>query len=141
MTPWPPCDLQRIQNAVETVERATSAELRVHIARSCEGDPRDRAARIFASLGMHKTAARNGVLVYVAPISRKWAVLGDVGVNGRVPASFWSQLSSAATASFQAGDFTGGIAELVERCGETLAQHFPSVPGDVNELPDHVSVE
>ena len=141
MTPWPPCDVQRIEHAVESVERTTSAELRVHIARTCEGDPRDRATRIFASLGMHRTAARNGVLIYVAPMSRKWAVLGDVGINAHVPPAFWHELAHDAVAHFQEEQFTEGIVELVKRCGETLAASFPREAGDINELPDHVSVE
>ena len=141
MTGWPPCDTEGIRKAVEAAERMTSAELRVHIARTCSGDPRDKATRIFASLGMHKTAARNGVLIYVAPASRKWAVLGDGGFQSRVTELFWSELAEGATTSFQSGDFTGGIVGVIATCAQELSIHFPVEPGDRNELPDHVSVE
>ena len=49
----------------------------------------DRAAWVFKKLGMHKTAERNGVLFYLAVDDRKFAIIGDAGINAKVPAGFW----------------------------------------------------
>ena len=43
----------------------------------------------FAALGMDKTAERNGVLIYVAPRVRKFAIIGDAGVHTRCGDEFW----------------------------------------------------
>ena len=49
---------------------------------------------------MHRTAARNGVLIYVSIEDRKLAVIGDVGVDAHVPATFWTQVVPTSPAIF-----------------------------------------
>ena len=78
----------QILASVKEAEKATSGEIRVHIETSFTGDVLDRAAWIFGKLGMHKTAARNGVLFYLAVSDRKFAIIGDAGINAKVPAGF-----------------------------------------------------
>ena len=39
----------------------------------------------FETLAMHKTELRNGVLFYLATDDRKFAILGDGGINAAVP--------------------------------------------------------
>ncbi len=53
-----------------------------------KGDVLDRAAWLFKKLGMHKTAERNGVLFYLAVKDRKFAIIGDAGINAKVHAGF-----------------------------------------------------
>lgn len=57
--------------AIKQAEKDTSGEIRVHIENRCKIDVLDRAADVFAQLKMHKTAQRNGVLVYVALLDHK----------------------------------------------------------------------
>ncbi|MBW3131091.1 TPM domain-containing protein, partial [Hymenobacter profundi] len=53
--------------AIQQAELTTSGEIRVHLEDTCPTpEPLDRAAQVFAELGMHKTAQRNGVLFYLA---------------------------------------------------------------------------
>src|ERR1700735_4346093 len=73
---------QQIVSAVQTAELPTSGEVRVYVESHCRYvDPLDRAAEVFAGLHMEKTAARNGVLVYVALKDRQGAPFGDEGIN------------------------------------------------------------
>ena len=49
----------------------------------------DRAAAVFKTLYMHKTKDRNGVLFDLSLNDRKFAIIGDMGINAAVPYDFW----------------------------------------------------
>lgn len=134
-----PEEKEDIKRAVELAELDTSGEIRVHIEGSCPGDPRDRAAQVFEKLGMHKTVARNGVLYYLAVKNRKFAILGDVGINSAVDDDFWERIRDRMLLHFRENRFAEGLNEAIQKTGEQLKEHFPHMPDDVNELPDEVS--
>ena len=75
--------------AIRQAEKDTSGEIRVHIEKHCKKSPLDRAVEVFAELKMHKTALRNGVLIYLALEDKKLSIIGDVGINTKVPGDFW----------------------------------------------------
>jgi uncharacterized membrane protein len=127
--------------AVKEAENATSGEIRVHIETYCSEDVLDRAAWIFKKIGMHKTAERNGVLFYLAVKDRKFAVIGDAGINSKVPEGFWDDVKDLLQARFREGKFTEGLAEGIILSGEHLRKHFPHREDDVNELPDEISFD
>ncbi len=129
----------QIVAAIKEAELNTSGEIRVHIESKCKRDAVSRAITIFNYLKMYNTAQRNGVLVYIAFDSRKLAIIGDVGINQRVPAGFWNGIKEKMAASFAAGDFVGGIAEAVRSAGVSLKEYFPYTSDDVNEQPDEIS--
>jgi uncharacterized membrane protein len=133
-------DLAAIVRAVAEAEARTSAEIRVHLDHRCEGDPLQQAIAVFERLGMHKTAARHGVLIYVAIADRKLAVIGDRGIHERVGEAYWQRLVAAATERFRSERPRDGFLQAVAGVGETLARHFPRRPGDKNELSDEVSI-
>jgi uncharacterized membrane protein len=134
-------DDARIVAAIRAAEMRSSAEVRVHVSDQDVADVEAAAARQFESLGMTGTAGRNGVLVYVAPRSQKFAVLGDTAIHDCCGPDFWKDVASAMEQDFRAGRFCDGIIRGVTRLGDVLATHFPRPSGraDVNELPDHVS--
>jgi uncharacterized membrane protein len=126
---------------VREAERQTSGEIRVAVARFYFwGDVRHAAERAFGHLGMSRTRARNGVLIFVAPWRRRFAVLGDTGIHEKVPPVFWRQVVDAIAADFRRGDLTAGLVAGIATVGAALAAVFPFQPGrDVNELPDTVA--
>src|SRR5664279_553837 len=125
--------------AVKEAEMETSGEIRVHIESSLKGDVLDRAAWLFKKLGMHNTAERNGVLFYLAVNDRKFAIIGDAGINAKVPGGFWDDISELLKNNFKEGKFTEGLSEGILLAGKHLKIHFPHKPDDVNELPDEIS--
>jgi uncharacterized membrane protein len=131
----------QILEAVKEAEKATSGEVRVHIETSCTEDVLDRAAWIFGKLGMQKTALRNGVLFYLAVQDRKFAILGDAGINAVVPSGFWDDISLLLASNFREGHFTEGLCEGIIRAGQQLKTHFPYQGDDVNELSDEISFD
>lgn len=131
----------KILESVKEAEKATSGEVRVHIETSCNEDVLDRAAWIFGKLGMQKTAQRNGVLFYLAVNDRKFAILGDAGINAVVPAGFWDEISLLLAKNFREGHFTEGLCEGIILAGQQLKAHFPYQREDVNELSDEISFD
>jgi len=79
----------QIVKAIESAELNTSGEIRVHLESLCSGDPFKRAVYLFNKLKMHKTKDRNGVLIYIAFESKKFAIIGDSGINEKVSDNFW----------------------------------------------------
>lgn len=132
-------DKLQITNAIRVAEMNTSGEIRVHIEKYCNGIVLDRAAYIFEKLEMHKTKLRNGVLFYIAVEDRKFAILGDAGINMKVPENFWEEITNDVIEKFKNGFFAEGIANGVIKAGDQLKQHFPYQSDDVNELPDEIS--
>ena len=90
-----PDDLEAIAHAVRVAEGHTSAEVRVHLDHRCKGDALEKAVAVFERLGMHKTADRHGVLIYVAVTDRKLAVIGDRGIHERVGEDYWRRVVAA----------------------------------------------
>jgi uncharacterized membrane protein len=134
-------DHQRIVAAIAAAEARSRGEVRVHVSSRTVEDAEAAAARQFESLGMTKTAERNGVLLFVAPARQTFAVVGDRGIHERCGPEFWKDVASAVEADFKAGRYTDGIVKAVTRVGDALAVHFPRTAGtpDTNELADEVT--
>ena len=132
-------ELIRIKNAIKEAELNTSGEIRVHIEKRCKEEVLDRASGVFDMLKMQATEQRNGVLFYLATKDRKFAILGDAGINARVPNDFWDGIKNEMEGHFRESRFTEGLEKGILRAGEELKSHFPYEKGDVNELPDDIS--
>ena len=129
----------QITNAIRVAEMNTSGEIRLHIEKYCKGDVLDQAAYVFGKLEMHKTKLRNGVLFYLAMEDRKFAILGDVGINQKVDADFWEITKETVLFSFREGDIAAGLGLGILMAGEQLKQHFPFQSDDLNELSNDIS--
>jgi uncharacterized membrane protein len=134
-------DHERIVQAIRQAELCSRAEVRVHVSNQAVTDAAKAAAEQFEKLGMTATAERNGVLIYVAPRSQKFAIIGDSGIHQSCGQSFWQEVAAAMEADFRAGRFTDGIVKGLARTGEALGTHFPRPEGvcDINELKDEVT--
>ena len=128
-----------IVEAIASAEVNTSGEIRVHIESKCKGEVLDRAAWLFKKLGMQATEARNGVLIYLSVNDRKFAIIGDSGINKVVPIGFWDEIKAIMVSHFKQGEFAIGLIKGIEMSGQQLKQYFPHQADDVNELPDEIS--
>lgn len=130
---------KRIVQAIKEAELDTSGEIRVHLESKCTSDPLRRAVYIFNYLKMYNTQARNGVLIYVAVESRKFAIIGDVGINNSVPDNFWEGIKDNMREAFAKGDYVGGLSAAILEAGNSLKEYFPYQSDDINEQPDEIS--
>jgi uncharacterized membrane protein len=134
-------DQPRIVAAVGAAERETSGEIRIHIQpKAVGGDARYVAERTFERLGMTKTALRNGVLLFIASEERVFAIVGDKGIDEKVPPGFWDSIAEKLTLRFGNGELTEGIVEAVTAAGQQLKTYFPCAEDDVNELSDDINI-
>lgn len=125
--------------AIRQAEGKTSGEIRVLISHKKLADPVAAAQRAFPRMGMTKTKEKNGVLIFVAPRSRNFAIIGDQGVHTRCGDAFWLEVRDEMTAHFRKAEFTQAILHGVRKAGDLLAQHFPGKPNDRNELSNEVA--
>ena len=132
---------EAIVRAISEAEHATSGEIRVHIETSCKGDVLDEAAWLFRKVGMQKTADRNGVLIYLAVKERKFAIIGDTGINSVVPLGFWDEIRDHMKQRFSENRFTEGLTEGIIMAGQQLKEHFPRTRDDINEIADTISFD
>ncbi len=132
----------RIVHAIREAESKTSGEIRVFLQRGkLDSDPLLAAKKKFHQLGMHKTADRNGVLIFVAPRAHKFAVVGDKAIHEKCGEAFWQQLVERMREHFRNEKFTDALVEAIEEAGQALASHFPRTSTSWGQLPDDVIEE
>ena len=128
-----------ILDAIRQAETDSSGEVRIHIEKKCKTDVLDRASYVFDLLKMQKTKLRNGVLFYLAIEDKKFAIIGDVGINAKVSDDFWDDIKTLMLNHFKQKEFAEGLVNGILKSGEQLKAHFPYLDGDINELPDDIS--
>lgn len=111
--------------AIREAEQRTSGQIRVFISHKSVTDLVAAAQKEFVRLGMAKSPERNGVLIFMAPRTHKFAVIGDEGVHAKCGDEFWRKLADTMTGYFRKSEFTQGIIHGVQKAGELLAEHFP----------------
>ena len=129
----------KIVKAIEKAELNTSGEIRVHIENTCKTEPLKRSIEVFEKLKMHQTENRNGVLFYLALNDRKFAVIGDEGINSKVETNFWDDVKSLMLKEFKEAKFVEGLCSGINLAGEKLKLHFPFKTDDTNELSNTIS--
>jgi uncharacterized membrane protein len=124
--------------AIGQAEARTSGEIRVFVSHRKVDDPVAAAHAQFARLKMDRTRDRNGVLIFVAPTSQTFAIVGDAGVHERCGQGFWTAVAAEMRERFARAEWTDGVVHAIRKAGDLLAEHFPRRADDVNELPDRV---
>ena len=132
-------DSARVKEAIDNAERRTSGEISVSVAPLFWGDVEKAAWKAFARMGVSATKERNGVLIFVVPSRRRFAVLGDSGIHAKVGQEFWANVAAHLSENFHTADFTRGLVNAIEEIGEQLAVHFPfNKASDSNELSNEI---
>lgn len=134
-----PADETKIIAAIQAAEQNTSGEIRVHLHEKIDKTLMKDAQKAFKKMGMQKTAARNGVLIFLVPLQKQFAILGDIGIDEVVPDNFWDAVKDKMQEQFRAGNFVDGVCAGIHEVGEQLKVYFPYQSDDINELPDEIS--
>ena len=132
-------DEQEIVSSIVEAEKNTSGEIRVHIEEHSEKSPLDRAQEVFFELKMNETQDRNGVLFYICVSDKKFAIIGDKGINDLVEYDFWDCTKDTVIANFKEGNFKKGLVEGILQAGQRLKHYFPYQSDDTNELSNEIS--
>lgn len=131
-------DSPKIVAAIAEAERTTSGEIRIYISHKPREDAMVAAQIRFCKLGMHKTKHRNAVLLYLVPRTRSFAIIGDAGIHEKCGDDFWKQTTAELSGDMHSLPMTDALIRTVKKIGELLANHFPTDPDAVNELPNDI---
>lgn len=134
-----PTQEDEIVKAIWKAEKETSGEIRVHLESYSHLPALERAKALFHLLKMDNTKEGTGVLFYVAVDNKTFAILGDYGINSKVPIDFWESIKEIIQNHFKKGEFSKGLVEGILLAGQKLKEHFPWTPGDENELTNEIS--
>ena len=99
---------------------------------------RKAAQAQFMAHGVHLTAERTGILVYVALADRRVEIVADDGINKKVAQSELDQLAQHVVIAARSGILADGLVSAVNGAGRLLSRHFPPSAANPNELPDRV---
>jgi putative membrane protein len=102
---------------------------------------RERAVRAFFEKGLYRTREETGILIFISLLERKVWILGDRGIDRKIPPETWERFVTELTAGLRAGRAADALCSVIAGCGRLLAEHFPRRADDVNELPDTVLTE
>jgi hypothetical protein len=126
-----------IARAIAAGRERSTGRLRVYIDKSAGPDIMARVQAIFAQLGLGGAADKNGVLLYVAVREGGLAILGDTGINAKVPEGYWDRVRDTVQDHFRAGDFLGGVLYFIENVGRELHRYFPREAPGPKCSPEH----
>ncbi len=131
-------DHDKLVAAIADAVKRTSGVIRVWISHREIADALESAQRRFHKLGMHKTVERNPVLLYIAPRTQVFAVVGDSGVHEKCGDAFWTEVTTQLSSDLKKGAITQALVNAIHKIGGLLAARFPRKPGDKNQLPDDI---
>ena len=132
-------DDAQVLAAIEAAELKSSGEIRLFVSNEMINEPIPAAQAQFEKLGMTRTKNRNGVLLFFAPKTQRFAVIGDQGIHEKCGQEFWDETRALIAERLKAGQYTEALVAAIQRIGDVLAKHFPRVPGDINELPNQIA--
>lgn len=92
----------------------------------------------FYQNGVYRTREGTGVLIYVSVFERRVWVLGDRGINARIPEGYWKGVADTIVQGVREGRPAESICRAVARVAEVLAEKLPVKPGDTDELENLV---
>lgn len=103
-----------------------------------ESAVREQALLSFYKKGLHRTRNRTGILIFISLLERKVRIMGDQGIHAKIGQGFWNAEAGELVKGVREGRALDALTEVVKRCGEELATHFPPHPENPDEIPDDV---
>jgi len=100
-----------------------------------------RSLAAFMAHGLHHTRAHTGILILASLLEHHVVVLADKGINDTVQPGTWDGVVQILTQGLASGNACEAFCKAIERCGNTLAEHFPRLPDDQDELPNKLVTE
>jgi len=135
--------LTAIEKAIKASEGTHRGEIRFVVEGALDIAPllrgqtaRERAIDIFSQLRIWDTEHNNGILIYLLLADRNVEIVADRGVDAKVGPQEWEGICRNMEAAFRKADYKGGVVGGIQEVTRHLAEHFPPIGDDRNELPD-----
>lgn len=140
---FPGDTLTAIDKAIKASEAMHRGEIRFAVEGALQIEPllrgqtaRERAIDVFSQLRIWDTEGNNGVLIYLLLADRDVEIVADRGIDAKVGAEEWERICRKMESAFRQGNFEAGVVGGIQEVTRHLAEHFPPIGGDRNELPD-----
>jgi hypothetical protein len=140
---FPSDTLIAIDRAIKASEATHRGEIRFVVEGALDTAPllrgqsaRERAIDVFSQLRIWDTERNNGVLIYLLLADRDVEIVADRGIDAKVGPREWERICREMEAAFRQADFEGGGIGGIREVTRHLAEHFPPIGDDRNELPD-----
>ncbi len=106
-------------------------------SRTLQQSVTDAAKVAFFELGISRTSARSGLLVYVSTFEQRCEVLTDIGIDVATLGPAWPKCCAELSRAVKQRHLAS-FEKALESMGPILGASMPRSAGDVNELPDEV---
>ena len=101
---------------------------------------RQRAQTQFFELGLHATAHRAGVLIYISMAERRVEILADQGIDALAGPQAWEDIALQFRHIARQASPVDAALGAVKACADILARHFPTHAENADSLPNDVVV-
>jgi uncharacterized membrane protein len=118
----------RIVDAIHNAESATTGHIRVYITHSKAPDPVAAALHRFHKLKLHHHRHRNAILIFLAPRSQTFAIVGDQSIHEKAGESAWQSMAATIGETLKSNQFMSAIIHGIRQAGDLLQTHFPTSP-------------
>jgi uncharacterized membrane protein len=120
-------DDPRLIAAIADAEHKTHGKIYVYVSHRPITDALGQARIRFQKLGLSKLHEhRASVLIYLAPRTHKFAVIGDTAIHDRCGDEFWQRLADDLSRDLKAGQITEGLLNAIGTIKRALQKHFPA---------------
>jgi len=116
----------RVHRAIRSAEEGASGQIVVFISHRKLEDPLAAANHEFRKLRLDTATGKNSLLIFLAPKSQKFAVVGGTALHAKVGQAWWDELIALLTRHFKESRYTDGLVATIEQAGRALRTHFPA---------------
>jgi uncharacterized membrane protein len=120
----------RVHRAIRSAEEGASGDIVVFISHCHVEDPLAAANHQFRKLRLEPATDKNSLLIFLAPKSQKFAVVGGAALHEKVGQAWWDELIALLTRHFKESRYTDGLVATIEQAGRALKTHFPASASD-----------
>ncbi len=94
------------------------------------------AFRVFSECGVYCTKEHTGILIFVSFLEREVRIIADKGISEKISSDLWNIITDSISSELSKKNYEGTFVDAIEKCGELLAENFPSRKKAENELSD-----
>jgi len=119
-------DKERLRAALEDAERNTTGRIYVYVSHRPITDAMASARQRFEMLGLSSLHEhRASVLIYLAPRTFKFAIIGDTAIHQRCGEEYWTKLAEQLSHDLKNGEPMPALLNAIGSLKKTMEEHFP----------------
>jgi uncharacterized membrane protein len=119
-------DKKRLVAALADAERGTVGRIYVYVSHRPIADALASARKRFDKLGLSRVHPhRASVLLYFAPKTHKFAIIGDTAIHEHCGEDYWKSLADKLSQDLKTGDIMPALLNAIASLKATLEEHFP----------------